>query len=120
MSRISPENPCRLNRSTQHRLVDSIDSTSPKCSIWTAVLNQDLNRAFVLFELTATNEISLLDPYERTLGKCCVDPLRPPRLSECGKPTTPVPKEWFDTRDIVANRRNFFYVLPGLLREPLI
>src|SRR6202521_1268776 len=65
----------------QHRLVDSIDSTSPRCSIWTAVLNKNLNRAFVLFELTATNEISLLDPYESTLGKCCVDPLRPPRFS---------------------------------------
>ena len=49
-----------------------------------AVLNQNLNRAFVLFELTPANEISLLDPYERTLGKCCIDPLRPPLLSECG------------------------------------
>jgi len=78
-----PDKRCRLNRSMQHRLVDSIDSTSPKCSIWTAVLNKNLNRAFVLFELTATNEISLLDPYESTLGKCCVDPLRPPLLSEC-------------------------------------
>jgi hypothetical protein len=36
----------------------------------------------------------------------------------CGKPTTPVPKEWFHTRDIVAYQRNLFYVLPGLLREP--
>jgi hypothetical protein len=27
------------------------------------------------------NEISLLDTYERILGKCCIDPLRPPRLS---------------------------------------
>jgi hypothetical protein len=29
----------------------------------------------------AANEISLLDPYERTLGKCCNDPLRPPDFS---------------------------------------
>ena len=43
-----------------------------------AILNQNLNRAFVLFELTPGNEISLLDPYERTLGKCCNDPLSPP------------------------------------------
>ena len=26
------------------------------------------------------NEISLLDPYERALGKCCIDPLRPPGI----------------------------------------
>jgi hypothetical protein len=50
-----------------------------------AVLNQNLNRAFVLFELTPTNEISLLDPYEWTLGKCCNDPLRPPDLSGVGR-----------------------------------
>jgi hypothetical protein len=37
-----------------------------------------------LFELTPANEISLLDPYERTLGKCCVDPLRPPDFSGLG------------------------------------
>ena len=43
-------------------------------------LNQNLNRAFVLFELTHANKISLLDPYERTLGKCCNDPLRPPNF----------------------------------------
>jgi Trypsin-like peptidase domain len=49
-----------------------------------AVINQNLTRAFVLFELTPANEISLLDPCERTLGKCCIDPLRPPRLSGLG------------------------------------
>ena len=48
-----------------------------------AVLNQNLNRAFVLFELTPANEISLLDSYKKTLSKCCNDPLRPPLLSEC-------------------------------------
>src|ERR1700680_1964908 len=50
-------------------------------SIHATGLHQNLNRAFVLFELTPANEISLLDPYERTLGKCGNDPLRPPRLS---------------------------------------
>jgi len=50
------------------------------------VFNQNLNRGFVLFELTPANEISVLDPYERTLGRCCIDPLRPPGLSECGNP----------------------------------
>jgi hypothetical protein len=39
--------------------------------------------------LMAANEISLLDPYERTLGKCCNDPLRPPGLSECGNLAAP-------------------------------
>jgi hypothetical protein len=36
---------------------------------------------FVLFELTPVNEISLLNPQERSLGKCCIEPLRPPRFS---------------------------------------
>ena len=49
-----------------------------------AVLNQNLKRAFVLFELTPANEIRLVDHYERHLGKCCNDPLRPPRLSGTG------------------------------------
>jgi len=28
--------------------------------------------------LAPANKTSLLDPYEGTLGKCCIDPLRPP------------------------------------------
>src|ERR1700757_1978257 len=47
-----------------------------------AALNQDLNRALDLFELTPANKICLLDSYKKTLSKCCVDPLRPPRLDE--------------------------------------
>jgi hypothetical protein len=49
-----------------------------------AVLNQNLNRAFVLSELTPANEISFLDFYKKTLSKCCNDPLRPPRFSGLG------------------------------------
>jgi hypothetical protein len=49
-----------------------------------AVLNQNLDRAFDLFELTPANEISFLDSYKKTLSKCCIDPLRPPGFSECG------------------------------------
>jgi hypothetical protein len=49
-----------------------------------AVLNQNLNRAFVLSELAPANEISFLDSYKKTLSKCCNDPLRPPRLSGLG------------------------------------
>src|ERR1700686_4792317 len=69
----------------QHPITNRSDNTSNRQSICATGLHQNLNRAFVLFELTPANEISLLDPYERTLGKCCVDPLRPPRLSGCGK-----------------------------------
>ena len=49
-----------------------------------AVFNQNLDRAFVLFKFTPENEISFLDSYEKTLSKCCNDPLRPPGLPECG------------------------------------
>jgi hypothetical protein len=49
-----------------------------------AVLNQNLNRAFVLSGLTPANEISFLDSYKKTLSKCCNDPLRPPRFSGLG------------------------------------
>ena len=38
-----------------------------------AVLNQNLNMVFVLFELTPANEIGFLDTYKKTLGKCCID-----------------------------------------------
>ena len=48
------------------------------------MFNQNLNRAFVLFELTPANKISFLDSYKKPLRKCCIDPLRPPRLSGCG------------------------------------
>jgi hypothetical protein len=49
-----------------------------------AVLNQNLNRAFDLFELRPANEISSLDSYKKTLSKRCVDPLRPPDLLGLG------------------------------------
>src|ERR1700680_2937254 len=68
----------------QDNITSCSDNTSNRQSICATGLHQNLNRAFVLFELTPANEISLLDPYERTLGKCCVDPLRAPVLSECG------------------------------------
>jgi len=46
------------------------------------VLNQDLNRA--VLEWTPANEIRLVDSYKKkTLTTCCIDPLRPPGLSEC-------------------------------------
>ena len=35
-----------------------------------------------MFELTPANEISLLDPYERTLGKFCNEPLRLPAFPD--------------------------------------
>ena len=47
-------------------------------------MNQNLNTAFVLFEMRAANEISILDPCERTLGKCCTDPLKPPDFTGTG------------------------------------
>jgi hypothetical protein len=69
----------KLRNHTQFCAVLGEQVTSePVCK---AGLNQNLNKAFVLFELTPTNEISLLDPYEKTLGKCCTDPLRPPRFT---------------------------------------
>jgi hypothetical protein len=49
-----------------------------------AALNQNLDRAFDSFELTPANEISFLHAYKKTLRKCCIDPLRPPRFSEAG------------------------------------
>jgi len=40
-----------------------------------AVLNQNLNRAFDLFELKPANEISFLDSYKKTLSKCLRRPI---------------------------------------------
>jgi hypothetical protein len=41
----------------------------------TAAFNQNPYRAFVLFELTPANELSLVDLYKKALGKCCIDAL---------------------------------------------
>jgi hypothetical protein len=38
-------------------------------------------QGFALFELTPANEISPADTYQKTLSKCCIDPLRSPNLS---------------------------------------
>jgi hypothetical protein len=72
-----------------------------------AVLNQNLSRAFDLFELTPANEISFLDSYRKTLSKCCVDPLRPPHFSGTGLlgATASFPKRVY--RDVVPNRALF-------------
>jgi hypothetical protein len=63
---------CQLNRSMQHSLSGRSDNTSHRESICTSVLNQNSNRAFVLFELTPAHEISFLDPYQRTSGRLLV------------------------------------------------
>src|SRR6202521_1910851 len=84
VSRPSPDKRCRLNRSMQHLVTTCSDNTSFRESTSTAVLNQNLNRAFVLFELTPGNEIGLPGSYKKTLSKCCNDPLRPPDFSGLG------------------------------------
>jgi hypothetical protein len=48
-----------------------------------AVLIQNLNRALFCLILTPGNKISFLGSYQKALTRCCNDPLRPPRLSEC-------------------------------------
>jgi hypothetical protein len=59
-------------------------STTDETSDAQVVFNQNLNRAFGLFELLPVNEISVFDGCRQILSKCCTDMLRPPRLSECG------------------------------------
>src|ERR1700674_335546 len=81
-----PDKRCRLNRSMQHLVTTCSDNTSFRESTSTVVLNQNLNRAFVLFELTPGNEIGLPGSYKKTLCKCCNDLLRPPGLSESENP----------------------------------
>jgi hypothetical protein len=39
-------------------------------------------QGFVSFESVPSIEISLAGSYKKTLSKCCIDPLRPPALSE--------------------------------------
>jgi hypothetical protein len=39
-------------------------------------------QGFCLFDLMSANKISLLDSCNRTLSKCCIDALRPPRFSD--------------------------------------
>ena len=44
------------------------------------MFNQNLNRAFVLVELTPASKISFLDSYKKPLRKCCNDPETAPFL----------------------------------------
>jgi len=69
---------CQLNRSMQHLITTCYDSTSFQDSISSVALNQNLNRAFVLFELTPGIEIGLPGRNKKLLSGCCNDPLRPP------------------------------------------
>src|ERR1700686_1266425 len=96
----------------QHPITNRSDNTSNRESICATGLHQNLNRAFVLFEVTPANEISLLDLYERTLGKCCTDPLRPPVLSECG------PNRMFSTAIIFIHSLNGRFPLASRSRRP--
>ena len=78
------EKTCRFNRSMQHHLPSWAKDTSHRESICTALFNQNLSRAFVLFELTQANEISILDSYKKTFSMCCNDLLRPPDFPGLG------------------------------------
>jgi hypothetical protein len=73
----------------QHPITNCCRNTSRRESISTAALNQNLTRAFDLLELTPANEISIRGNKKKTLSKCCVDPLRPPGLSEYGLSVVP-------------------------------
>jgi hypothetical protein len=50
-------------------------------SCYTTVLNQNLTRAFLSFELTPVNDFSPVGPYKKVSGRCCNDAFRPPDLS---------------------------------------
>jgi len=78
------DNSCRFNRSLQLPITKCHCKTSRRESIRTAALNQNLTRVFDLFDLTPAEETSVADTYKRVLRRCCVDPLSPPGLSECG------------------------------------
>src|SRR5450631_2713602 len=78
------EKTCRFNWSMQHPITNCNYNTSRRESICKAALNQNLTRAFDLFDLTPADEISVADTYMKVLRKCCVDPLRPPDSSRLG------------------------------------
>jgi hypothetical protein len=42
----------------------------------------EAKQSFVSIEATPANEISLVDSFKKTLGKCCIDPLRGPSQKE--------------------------------------
>lgn len=42
-------------------------------------------QGFVLSDLTPANDFSFLNSYEKNLGKCCIDRLRPPGFSVTGE-----------------------------------
>src|SRR5580704_8838601 len=80
------ENPCRFNRSMQHPGTHRSDSPSNRESVRTIGLNKNLNRAFDLFGLMPTQEISFPGSFKEPSSKCCIDPLRPPHLSGLSDP----------------------------------
>jgi hypothetical protein len=83
-----------------------LQHTSDRESIRMAVLNQNLNGAFDLFELTPANGTGFLDFYGKTLSKCCIDPLRPPGFSECENgPACQVPITLFVRQSLAIKPR---------------
>jgi hypothetical protein len=62
-------------------------------------------------------EISLLDPSKRTLGKCCIDPLRPPHLSVLGVPAYCLPL-WFWQDETVAVVKKYKAISQDVLDYP--
>ena len=74
-----PENPCRLNRSMQHRRL--IQQYFPKKIDLYGSAQSEPKPGFVLRELLPASEISLVNSYKKLFSRCCVDPMRPPRFS---------------------------------------
>src|SRR5580704_5200255 len=84
----NPEKRCRLNRSMQHSSNRLIRWCFSKTLGPLGCTQLNLNRAvFSLNQRSRTNLANQI-PADRTSGECCVDPLRPPGLSETG----PLPK----------------------------
>jgi hypothetical protein len=78
-------NACRLNRSMQHSSNRLIRWCFSKTSDPLGCTQLNLNRAvFSLNQRSRTNLANQI-PADRTSGECCVDPLRPPDLSGCGR-----------------------------------
>src|SRR5580704_16235038 len=85
---ITPDKSCGFKGSAQHSSILLIRLCFSKRPDPLGFTQSNLNRGVFSLNQRSRTNLAIETPADRTSGECCVDPLRPPGLSETG----PLPK----------------------------
>src|SRR3984957_2033315 len=80
---ITPDKSCGSKGSAQHSSILLIRLCFSKRPDPLGCTQLNLNRAVFSLNQRSRTNLAVETPADRTSGECCVDPLRPPVLSEC-------------------------------------